>query len=312
MVAGERPEGIERRINSEIIIDKINIRRDKKPRYEVELDVPKLKFICRPAQFRGDSGRTMVELAYAVSLDDPEMEEKVKSHHTFNFQTDLVLLDSLKRRALHAHDQRQFVYLDEKDYNMHYIGEEKNEVQSGDYKMTFQVLETSVNRGDFKTESLDVRDFRGKDLMVSDLKFSRDAGYLGEEPGTKKELFSTQPYPFFEIKKNEPIYLYFEIYNLMMSPEERSRYRISLNVERKRTTGEFFALPITSIGKFFSRGELREIETVYTRDGESQTGVECINLDLSGLENGHSRLTVTVEDLLADEKVSNRIEFDLE
>ena len=83
-------------------------------------------------------------------------------------------------------------------------------------------------------------------------------------------------------------------------------------MERRRKTGDYITLPIQALGRIFSRGKPQIIESAYERENSGRTALEYIELDLSGLEAGHSRLTVTVEDLIANDMVSNSFEFDLE
>lgn len=295
----------------EVPFEKIALKRDKKPFYEIGLDYPEINFVTRMYQFRGDSGQTALEVDYGVPLDQMNLKVPDLSQHTFSFQTDFVLLDSLRMLSLQAHNEEKYVYLPDRDLYMHYVGTARHDINPDDYKLTLQIMERSKNVGGYAVREMNVRDFTRDTLMLSDLKFSRKAEERGIEERTRKELIETEPYPFFFIKKSEPVFLYFEIYNLMLNPNERSDYRVSLLVERRRTTGEYFALPISSIGSLFSEGKPRRIETIYSRQGDSQTGVECIKLDIAGLESGYSRLTVTVEDLTGGDKAQGSIEFDL-
>lgn len=284
------------------------------PRYDVKLDIPQLEFACRTPQFRGDSGRTKLEIAYGVPLKQLKKQPKVDdSTIAFIFQTDFVLIDSIGQRNLHSRGQQQYDCPIQQDYShIKYVNEEKKTVAPGSYTMCFQILELSKKRGDFKVAPLSVRNYQGTHLMMSDLKFSNVIEYIGMDSKTGLEQLSVMPYPFSEVSRNQPIYVYFEIYNLTLTPDQKSKYEISLKMEREAKKGEFVSALLQSFGKIFTKGKPQQIETIYQRQGNNQTAIESLELDLSELNAGHSRLTVTVKDLNIGNQVGNNIEFDLQ
>lgn len=292
--------------------DIMSARRNTKPRYKLALDMPKLEFTYRTAQFRGDSGRTRVELAYGIPLEQLGTLPEEDSTFAYIFENDIVLIDSASRRNLHVKGHQRFLCPTGFDYSrITYLNEEYNAVFPGPYKMTFQLIEMTNKKGDFTSKPLIVRNFSGDSLMTSDLKFSQQIDVSGVDSLTGAEKLSVMPYPFSFVNQKKPINLYFEIYNLLLKPEKGSRYRISLNVARERKKGEYVTMPLQTLGKIFSGGKSQTIETTYEREGNSMTAHERILLDFSGLESGHSRLTVTVEDLNARQSVQSNIEFNL-
>lgn len=287
-------------------------KRSSEPRYEFKLSVPKLEFTHRTAQFRGDSGRTRLEFAYGIPIKQLEQDLKKDTTTHFSFLTDFVLMDSLSRRNLHIMGEQKFERKPMIDYaDLFYLNAEKHQVSPSPYKMSFQIVEVTCKKADFCIEPVRVRTFHGDTLMISDLKFSQEIRFAGFDSTTGTEKFSMLPYPFSYVHQKKPIFLYFEIYNLFSEPGKGSNYRISLSAAHERKKGEYLTLPIKSLGRIFTRGKPQFIETTYERDNRSKDSNEYIELDLSGLERGNTRLTVTVIDLVGLKKIGNNIEFEL-
>lgn len=311
MLARTDPQDFQRRIMTEIPGEKISAKQRIKPRYEIQLNMPELEFTDRISQFKGDSGKTRVELAYGLPLKQLKSTLKGDSI-SFIFQTDFVVIDSTFRRRMYSKNNLRFNLSPQTKYSeKNVLSEEKNELFPGEYKMSFQILETSNNKGDFRIEPLVVKNFNSNDLMISDLKFSEKIESMGVDSLTGRERLSALPYPLSFISQKQPIYLYFEIYNLLLEPGKGSKYNISLSVARRQKKGDFITQPLQTLGRIFNRGTPQTIESTYNRESGSQMSVEWIELDLSKVNTGDSRLTVTVNDLTAKKEVKNSIEFEL-
>lgn len=282
------------------------------PRYELDSAIPPLKFEVLPVQFRGDSGLTRVELAYGLPLDQLEPVPRHDTTFTFTFQNDLVVFDSTRLRILH----RQFSQkktcppgLEYKDIS--FTGESVCSLLPGNYEVAFQSVEISNKKGKYNTYPMDIRDFNGTGLMISDLKLSPKMEFLGVDKGTGMDRLNILPYPFRYIMREYPLYVYFEIYNLGISPHGNSDFEISLKMERETKKGEYAIEAVRSFGRIFTGGKAESIETIYQRSGKKQMSQEQIELDLTGIEAEHSRLTVTVRDLVMNTEVANSVEFNI-
>jgi hypothetical protein len=173
------------------------------------------------------------------------------------------------------------------------------------------MVEVTNKRGKYEREELKVRDFLTHRLTLSDLKLTPRVSFLGMDAQSGEEVFNVMPYPFDYISLSHPAYVYFEIYNLGVSPGENTDYEVSLKIERRLEKGEYVLEAVRSLGRIFSGGSSQEIETSYQRQGNSQTSKEYIELDLTGIPTGHNRLTVTVHDLVMNSEAEESTEFEL-
>ncbi|MCL5019692.1 MAG: GWxTD domain-containing protein [Patescibacteria group bacterium] len=312
-LAGRTVDAFATDLMSTIPSEKVQEQRTKQPRFEVKLDIPQIKFDVRPVQFRGDSGKTRIEVLYGLKLDQLKPLAKNDSLFSFTFRNDVVFFDSSRQRVLHRQSRLTQNYRLKTDLTkITFTGETMGEIFPGKYEMGFQLLEASNKKGDFSKENVLVRDFLGKNLMISDLKLSPKIQLLGIDEKTGNEKLWVMPYPYAKASRRNLIFVYFEIYNLTLTPDQKSQYEISLKIEKEGKKGEYAVELLRSFGNIFTGGKPRKIETAYQRQGNDQTALEYIALDFSALNPGHSRLTVSVTDLNAGKNVDNNIEFDME
>lgn len=266
----------------------------------------------RTTQFRGSSGKTRIEIAFGLPLKQLKPKSDKQSLNAFTFETDLIVHDSLANSNVRTHGTQQFKPKPRVNYSLkNFVNDEKHDILPGDYKLSFQIIEVSNNKGDFITEPIRVRDFSGTDLMISDVKFSQKIDFLGIDEKTGLEKLYVMPYPFSMVKKSSPLFIYFEVYNLFLEPGSDSKYIVSFKATKQDKEGNFITQPFRALGKIFSRGKPKTIETINERAGDKQTALEYLELDLSGLETGGTQLIVTVEDKLSHQKAESSVEFEL-
>lgn len=287
-------------------------RSNSQPRHEFPMNLRKLDFVYKPMQFRGDSGRTTLKVAYGLEMKQLLPIKAADSTITFDFQNDLVFFDTLQYRVLHRQFANKRIYPDGYNYkDVSYIAEDLCKLFPGKYEMTFQMVEVANRAGKYDTRNLNVRNFFRNELMLSDIELTPKIRTLGFDEKTGQEKLWIMPYPYNQISHQAPAFIYFEIYNLSLNPEQESKYEISLQLERRTKADEYVTAMVRSFGRIFSGGKPQRIESVYSRQGNDQTGREYIEFDLSGQQTGSTRLTVSVKDLLTGAETKNSVEFEL-
>lgn len=103
----QTPAGIVRDVPRE----KIRAHRTTDPRVEIELDMEPLEFFHRTVQFRGEEGKTTVELPYGVPLNQLDAGDDNDESIDFDFQIDVVLRDSLYRGSTRLENQHAIAIL---------------------------------------------------------------------------------------------------------------------------------------------------------------------------------------------------------
>lgn len=116
------------------------------------------------------------------------------------------------------------------------------------------------------------------------------------------DRFVGQPYPLSQIDSKMPLALYFEVYHLTYGPDERTRYTIDYQIERRTERGGLAGL--------FRGDDEQRTTTQTTREGASRRAEESLMIDL-GDWNGEGllRITVRVTDQASDQQVERSLDF---
>jgi len=137
-------------------------------------------------------------------------------------------------------------------------------------------------------------------LEMSDLKLltvPQDATIPSEE---------AVPYPFRRLEAGQPLALFFEIYHLVYNEDDRTRYTVSYQIERRQEQDGLSGL----LG-----GDDREKTTTRTtNEGSSRRKKEYILLELGNLldeKEGRLNVTVRVTDETSGQTVTRSLSFEV-
>lgn len=142
-----------------------------------------------------------------------------------------------------------------------------------------------------------------KRLEMSDLKLLTVPS--GRSPAS---IMSEEavPYPFRQVDADRPLALAFEVYHLGYGANDRTRYTVSYEIERRREQG--------GLSGFFGGDDREQTTTQTTREGGDRTAEEYILLDLGNLLNekeGQINVTVRVKDQITDQEVERSLSFEV-
>ncbi|MDQ7054620.1 MAG: hypothetical protein Q9P14_17685 [candidate division KSB1 bacterium] len=155
-----------------------------------------------------------------------------------------------------------------------------------------------------------VPEFPKDRLSMSDIELAsivRPAAPEDREKGFIKNGLYVRPYPYRVIVRQQPIFVYFEIYGLFLDESGTARYRVTYEVEQKGPSGMLALL--SALNPFGGKKSSLSLSYEYTTDDRYVP--QYTSLDFSGLEPGEHRLVVRVEDLVAGVGVEKKIKFKL-
>jgi hypothetical protein len=114
------------------------------------------------------------------------------------------------------------------------------------------------------------------------------------------------PYPFRRLEAGQPLALFFEIYHLVYNEDDRTRYTVSYQIERRQEQDGLSGL----LG-----GDDREKTTTRTtNEGSSRRRKEYILLELGNLldeKEGRLNVTVRVTDETSGQTVTRSLSFEV-
>ena len=144
-----------------------------------------------------------------------------------------------------------------------------------------------------------LRDFYSDKVELSDIVLARRIDQPPRKLNFKRDdlrILSNLNNRYFA---GEPVWMYFEFYNLKLGPDGKTSYTINQIVSEKKS-GNIF----TAIKKTVAGGDYLEIITSY--DGSSIHTFEnrILTLDLSELEAGEYNITIEIIDKITGDKTS--------
>ena len=159
---------------------------------------------------------------------------------------------------------------------------------------------------------VEIHDFSGDDLSMSDIMLAyRVEESFDGRPSRPSDIvrkgYSMQPAPWSVFSTNQPIYLYFEVYNLETDETGVANYNVEAVLVPKRDRGGVAG----AIGRLFGGGDEGVSVTVPASIEATDDGQYLI-LDASNQEPGLYTLAVRVTDTESGETVERDQDLYLE
>jgi hypothetical protein len=250
--------------------------------------IPVTPLVC---QFRGSNGRTRVEIALFAPLKH-FLNRKIPIHLS-NIHSEFSILlnnqhhDSLTTQtAIRAFPASAAVAAGLSNL----IGHITIEIPPQPVTMAYQVKNINNQKIGFGQQEMELRDFRGRQLMLSDIQLltaTSDDTLSRVLPKIERHGLSFAPYPHATIKKSHPLFCYFEIYHL--TPQE-SEYEITYRVYRdKKREG-----PLKKVAQKITGAKRESLSITNQRQFTNEAAEELIQLDLQNLATGTYKLEISV------------------
>ncbi len=253
--------------------------------------------------FRGEDGKTLLELSYA--LPSSTIAEKISE--------DLQEIDVEKGFAIYNTEfkeilnRREHVNLISRDKN-DFIGYRRFELEPGEYSLSFhaQLIDLNVIGG-WKI-STELEDYTAPGLKMSDIQLAPRV-----EPATirtefEKNGLAIYPNPRGTFQRQDPIHIYFEIYNLSQDPQGNTLFNIDYDLLKLKGNNK----GITNLFGLLGTGAKKSVTIHSDRDGQSEFSAEYLAIDVSELDPGEYELTIKVSDTIEGETVERRVKLTLE
>ena len=182
------------------------------------------------------------------------------------------------------------------------------DVSPGSYNFAIEFLDEKSRNTSAQRTTLNVDSYKFDKLNLSDIVLASSIDTTFE-----KTVFSTHnleiiPNPTRTFSKDQPLYVYFEIYNLRLEAPGESSFDVTYNIsnvkEEKSTASKLFS----SIGKIFGSKESGlDISSSYFYRGNSPTDIINLSIDVSALKNDTYNLSISVLDYNTDENAVKNI-----
>ncbi|MFC1728783.1 tetratricopeptide repeat protein [candidate division KSB1 bacterium] len=262
--------------------------------FKIEFEESPLDFPFGFAQFRGRNGMTDLELYIGIPHEDIEFAEGINGFAA-DVETELTIIDSDFNRPVTRTRNLRIRTLQVSPDN-HTLSLESLEMKPGDYKFGIQAIQINANKRGIYQPDLNVRDFSGTDLMVSDIRICSESDIEIQPVITSRDQLTLKPYPFSFVKKSQPLAMYFEIYNLSTAADGTSSYSMTYTITPAAIDAPPLEKALTNLGRFLTGKRSGSVAITEERTSGNTSVYEMVVIDISDLPEMDMVITITVED----------------
>ncbi len=272
------------------------------PRHET----PPLDFHYSLADFRGDDGRSLLEIYYGVPIlpahyvPEEDFTRQVLTHHAALISSSQ---DTVYRRT------------DELTYEAagNQAGEDlmvpdvlKLDLPPGAYRLEVKSQDRLRGRVGIYQQQVEVDLYGEERLQISDLELAWQVGV--ETVGSKftKGDLKVVPMPSRAYRKGQSVFVYYEIYNLDKDAFGQTNFNVSYAITSRDAPGR-----AGNISRLFrwGTGRREELAVTYEQQGASAQVEEYVELALDEQAPGRYSLKITINDRNSGEKVEKDVAF---
>jgi GWxTD domain-containing protein len=277
---------------------------EKPDRYDLALLEP-LHFYYEALAYRGEDGQTDLQINIALPIDNVAMDEDPDT--TVVVERRVVLLRGAQEISRSVENLAVGINDMNRDQGLLAVERVDVKVQPGEYELRVQASRRNTNRVQVYGQILELEDFGKTDLMLSDLQIAQNVVEANPDRPSKfgRKGWDIQPAPARSFRAGEPLFVYYEIYNLNRDEFGQTRYQIGCEVETTTSEGKIKIPFLAKLRK--KQGE--KIGFEFEQTGTETDENDFFELDLSEAKPGSYELRMRVTDLTNQQTTSKHSMF---
>jgi len=187
----------------------------------------------------------------------------------------------------------------------HIVRQNNIEVEPGDYLFAIEIQDQSSKNIGRKRDKISVESFKSDSLKLSDIILAVTIDSISKESEFTSRGFEIIPNPVRHYKIGEPLYIYYEIYNLRLGPPGLTNYTVEYKINRLKKKRSAFIRLFAGIGRLLGiEGKKEEISTLYSFSDVNTVEKQYLTINMETDEPGLYHLSLSVNDLNSGQKVS--------
>lgn len=264
--------------------------------------------------FRGSQGRTIVEYSFALLPDEfGAFQSPTGAYATIDVEVNLYseTWELIAKTDERAKRLRTIPQIQIRGIPV-FVDATRMEVNPGTYRLTTMLLDPETGKRATTDEMVELPDYSGRELMVSSiLPAARITQILPGREGTfiRGEL-EVLPLPGRTLQVDQPLFIYYEIYNLSKDQYGATDYKIDYSVAEAPQDVALTTRLFQGLASLVGVGRKRAVITSsvpgsgITRDVES-----FLEIDMSGLPPQTYELELQITDTLNGKTATSYLLF---
>ena len=277
--------------------------------YEQDFAAAPLDFYFDVARFKGEGGPAL-EVYFGIPMRDLSYQEGTDGRYTANLKRGLALYDEENRPAYRSSENMELYSSTPIDTTLlAFVPDiDRLSVEPGTYRLSVQILDTSSDKSQVYNREVVLSSFGDDSLRVSDIQM---AALIRPSRGSKftKGGIEVVPNPSLSYMPGQPVFVYYEVYNLDWDDFGRTKYRVSYELHSLRK-GNVAVRVLRALGRLIGIDRKAEIVTVeYAHEGDRSDEFGYLEFDMSDTEPGRQSVTVSVVDDNTGQTSASRATF---
>lgn len=264
--------------------------------------------------FRGDDGRTALEYAIGLLPEDYRTFDSLSGAYA-RLDARMELYTTKWKPVADASDTVRHVAVIPQvrvrgiPVFVHGV---RLEVEPGEYLFSTLLIDAETGRRMTSDEEVILPDYTGDHLMVSDILPAARIREVGDgQPGRFiRGNLEVIPLPGRNLGIEQPLFIYFEVYNLAKDEYGATNYRIEYTVAEIPYRPDPIQKLYQGLKSVIGGGGRRAVlSSDFMRSGIESNPSTYLEIDMSHLPDGIYELWVEISDLLSGQTASNVIRF---
>lgn len=278
--------------------------------FDLPPGIEPLAFYYDVARFRGEEGKTGVEVYYGV----PTLEVGIENENG-HVRRSVVISDDEGEEVFRTRDDLHFGGIDSGQLkkgtfvpDVAYL-----EVPPGTYRMAVHLTDVHSGKWGVYVQDLEAPIFSDS-LAMSDLEL---AWSIGDKQGFhdkyRKGDVWVMPMPSRSFVNDRSVFVYYEVYNLQRDEFGQTRYKVSYTIQQDvRSGSSIFGLLSGGFKRLMARNRKPQVAVSYEHVGRDVWEPIHLELDSKKMILGLNQVEVEVTDLSSGQSVKREAIFRLE
>ena len=275
-------------------------------RYDLAILEP-LHFFYEVLAYRGDGEETDLQINIALPIDNIALEDDPDT--TVIVERRVVLLRGTREVARSVENLGVGINSANRDQGLLAVERVNVPTLPGEYELRIQASRRNTKRVQVYGQNIEVPNYNRPELMLSDLQIAQHIAEADPENPTKfaRAGWDIRAAPARTFRSREPMFVYYEIYNLKRDTFGQTHYQISYEVETRTSEGK---IQIPFLAKL-RRKQGEKVGFEFDQTGTLETEKDYFELDLSEAKAGRYELRMKVKDLETEQTTSQTSQFSI-
>ena len=265
--------------------------------YEQDFATAPLDFYFDSARFKADDRSVNLEVYFGIPTRDLNYVEGADGRLTAYLKRGLALYDEDNKPVYRSTEEMELYTSGPVDTTqIAFVPEmDRLSVAPGTYRLSVQILDTSSDKSQVYNREVVLSPFGDDSLRVSDIEM---AALIRPSRGSKftKGKIEVVPNPSLFYLAGQPVFVYYEVYNLKKNDFGSTKYRVSYELHSLQE-GNISVRMLNALGRLVGVDRKAEVVTVeYAHEEGKADDYGYLELDMSNTEPGRQLVKITVMD----------------